>query len=98
MKQDLGLDARRVLCCVVCVFGLWHGTEPEAGAVGLDSHRRSLMGDKAEVCGEQGRSLFLSFAPQRPLSPHSRLLLCKATRKHKDNILPALQADTGKGC
>ncbi len=79
MKQDLGLDARGVLCCVVCVFGLWHGMEPGASTVGLDSHRRSLMRDKAEteeVCGEQGSSLFLSFAPQRPLSPHSRLSCC----------------------
>lgn len=72
MKQDLGLNARRVLCCVVCVFGLWHGVKPEASAIGLDSHRRSLMRDKAET---QRRSVESRAAPSFSPLLHRDLFL-----------------------
>jgi len=72
VKQDLRLDARRVLCCVVCVFGFWHGVKPEARAVGLDSYRRSLMRDKAQT---QKRSVESRAAPSFSPLLHRDLFL-----------------------
>lgn len=72
MKLDLDLDARRGLCCVVCVFSLWHGVEPECSAAGLDSHRPSLIADKAQT---QRRSVESRAAPSFSPLLHRDLFL-----------------------